>query len=1114
MAEPTARKQEKDFTKEVDELVADVGQLVKNGGLQQGLEKLLGLEKQTRNASDLSSTSRLLLEVVQIVFESKDIDGLCLHVHQLARKHGQLRQATTTMVDRVMSFLGELDQANKIKLIDSLREVTEGKIYLEVQRARLTKQLAQIREAEGAPGTANELMQELQVETFGSMERREKMDFILEQMRLLRTQEDWEKLAIVSKKINSKWLGEAENEDLKLRFYGLMISYGSKMSRHLDLCKYYRSIHECKSVEAEPAQALAALRNAVYFVILAPYDHEQSDLLHRLAQEEEELKKIEAVYDLVKCFTTPELMRWPGIQELYGPVLRKSRVFGPAGTSGLVGDIAEDDPLAGDRRWEELHKRVVEHNIRAVSRYYSRLTLERLSELLDLSPGESERRLAQLVSSGTVCAKIDRPAGVVRFGGGSASAAGREGERVLNGWNGDVGRLLGLVEKTVHLIQKEFALQGINVVPHPQPPSHPRMLDPSAKLIFQAYAVLFLDGRLECYPGDPFSVGSAHEAAKPTHILQLNPHHRWVLQATQNSPASFPFTIARQPLTLLGLDVEAMGTTNRTSLTNNTPSDSLKALKDRKSLKQIFGFRPRRNPHPARHTPTLIDLQDPCPDLPPLHDHPHHAPGSARSSQLNSPASSSTSPHPTTIHPAQNTLTFAASSESARKQWITQHQQTPIRSTLSNSSFPNSNSNAHHTSRIPLAPIQQPRSSSSASIATSHNFSADLLSPTHSPHAGLLSHKPSSPSPPSPHSHPLSVSASSHTEMAVAVPAWIKAVRNADERKPGPDPDLLSEKAGSSASREGSLDQQPGSARMAHSFSAPAPLAGPDRPAAAAAKPAPAPSIKSFGSAVVQNLKRAGSLSEWPDYASPAHSILQRMREPDPLSDSPRPASPDPSDGAAPHQKRLWLLSAVKKKSSLDTKLPAPSPLNPALPAGPAAAAAGGWSPGCSAALPPRSSSRTARDSLHQVLSQATEDSEPGDQAPVADPSPLPQLPQPSSTQSTYFQHPAGPAKRPQTATSKKAFALAPADVGLSIRAHRPPGPSRRDLVRAGLSGDALLAPVPRPKTATASTDLRPTLTSSAGPTTSRALASGLEGEFGAVGNAPSAPYQCPVSVP
>jgi 26S proteasome regulatory subunit N5 len=55
-------------------------------------------------------------------------------------------------------------------------------------------------------------MQELQVETFGSMERREKVDFILEQMRLLKEQEDFEKMAIVAKRINLKWLADAENE--------------------------------------------------------------------------------------------------------------------------------------------------------------------------------------------------------------------------------------------------------------------------------------------------------------------------------------------------------------------------------------------------------------------------------------------------------------------------------------------------------------------------------------------------------------------------------------------------------------------------------------------------------------------------------------------------------------------------------------------------------------------------------------------------------------------------------------------------------------------------------------------------------------------------------------
>lgn len=63
-----------------------------------------------------------------------------------------------------------------------------------------------IREKEGDLPRASELLQELQVETFGSMERREKVDFILEQMRLLKALGDWDKMGIVAKRINLKWL--------------------------------------------------------------------------------------------------------------------------------------------------------------------------------------------------------------------------------------------------------------------------------------------------------------------------------------------------------------------------------------------------------------------------------------------------------------------------------------------------------------------------------------------------------------------------------------------------------------------------------------------------------------------------------------------------------------------------------------------------------------------------------------------------------------------------------------------------------------------------------------------------------------------------------------------
>ena len=77
--------------------------------------------------------------------------------------------------------------------------------------------LSEIREKEGNLVLASELLQELQVETFGSMERREKVDFVLEQMRLLKVLEDWDKVAIVAKRINLKWLAEKDHEVPRVR---------------------------------------------------------------------------------------------------------------------------------------------------------------------------------------------------------------------------------------------------------------------------------------------------------------------------------------------------------------------------------------------------------------------------------------------------------------------------------------------------------------------------------------------------------------------------------------------------------------------------------------------------------------------------------------------------------------------------------------------------------------------------------------------------------------------------------------------------------------------------------------------------------------------------------
>ncbi|POY74029.1 hypothetical protein BMF94_2841 [Rhodotorula taiwanensis] len=452
--EGAQRKQEADYTQQCDELIPTAQQLAKDGKVQEGVDKLLVLEKQARNASDLASTSRLLIAIIDLYHSAHDSAQVNAYLQILSKKHGQLRQAVQKMVERAMEIVQTSEGKDKLDLIETLRDISEGKIYLEVPRARVTRILSQLKEQSGDINAASELMQELQVETFGSMERREKVDFILEQMRLLKEQEDFEKMAIVAKRINLKWLADEEHEDLKLRYYALMVLYSLWSDKYLDVAKHYRAVYDSPSISSNPALAAACLRNIVYFLVLAPYDNEQNDLLHR-TYKDDRLREITLLYDLVKVFIDAELVVWNNIQGLYGEALRQTKVFGPQGTAGVEGDIEEDAKhVKGDKRWQVLHDRIVEHNIRVVAGYYTRVTLARLSTFLSLPTPETELFLSRLVTSKTVYAKIDRPAGIVTF------VKPKSGDEVLNEWSSDVGKLMGLVEKSCHLIAKEHAVHA------------------------------------------------------------------------------------------------------------------------------------------------------------------------------------------------------------------------------------------------------------------------------------------------------------------------------------------------------------------------------------------------------------------------------------------------------------------------------------------------------------------------------------------------------------------------------------------------------------------------------------------------------------------------------
>lgn len=398
-----------------------------------------------------------------------------------------------------------------------IRPANSAQIFVEVERARVTKILSDIKKEQGQVQAAADILCELQVETFGSMSRREKTEFILEQVALSMEVGDWTQAAMLSRKISTRYFtrkpkstpeqalqaatereekerqrgpDEAKPEpaddvtDLKLRYYEQQISLAKHDDKYLDVCKHYRQILDTEAIENNPDQLEAVsaastaaqhiekprgkltgkqvLQRVIYFVILAPYDNEQSDLLQRVFRDSRN-SQVETEAQLLKLFTISELMRWPLVSARFGPHLASTDIFDT--TSDQQQEPASPVPGPGSgsgpgidkasKRWHDLRKRVIEHNVRVIAKYYTRVHLSRLTELLDLAEDETEKYISELVTAKTIYARIDRPARLVSF------AKPRDADDVLNEWSADMKSLLGHLERIDHLITKEEMMARI-----------------------------------------------------------------------------------------------------------------------------------------------------------------------------------------------------------------------------------------------------------------------------------------------------------------------------------------------------------------------------------------------------------------------------------------------------------------------------------------------------------------------------------------------------------------------------------------------------------------------------------------------------------------------------
>lgn len=153
--------------------------------LSAGTDALLALEKTGRLAEDGPSTIIAVTALLDLLRGAGAWPQLNETILLLSKRRGQLKAVVQAFVRQGAGFVDAVpDAAAQAELMKTLLAVTEGRIYVEIDRARLTRRLAAAKEAAGDAEGAGELLQEVAVETFGAMAKSEKIDFILEQVRL------------------------------------------------------------------------------------------------------------------------------------------------------------------------------------------------------------------------------------------------------------------------------------------------------------------------------------------------------------------------------------------------------------------------------------------------------------------------------------------------------------------------------------------------------------------------------------------------------------------------------------------------------------------------------------------------------------------------------------------------------------------------------------------------------------------------------------------------------------------------------------------------------------------------------------------------------------------
>ena len=265
---------------------------------------------------------------------------------------------------------------------------------------------------------------------------------------------------IVSNKINRKNLSDEGLENLKIEFYQMMILYNLNENKFIEVSKCYKVLYdfyneiELKIKHSNPDNLLKLetseryksiltnlnkrilLVNYVLYLTICPPELETRNMLNELnLNYKKDIEENRDIKDIVQKHLSEDII--PITESLF-MIYVNYPIF--------LKDQSNEKAVEHQKLFR---KYLIQHNLTVYQKFFSQISLKRISEMFCVDIPELENEICDMVVNKFIYAKINRITGTVNF------KPKQDYSDKLNDLNFDLNKMLEKMETTCHLIHKE-----------------------------------------------------------------------------------------------------------------------------------------------------------------------------------------------------------------------------------------------------------------------------------------------------------------------------------------------------------------------------------------------------------------------------------------------------------------------------------------------------------------------------------------------------------------------------------------------------------------------------------------------------------------------------------